>query len=80
MKNVCFENRAAKVILVGEKTEQSLIFSKKHFLGYSKSVGMGFYNICNTRGIAPAHADHYGQMIGFTEGQHQTVSFQTSGA
>lgn len=49
MKNVYFENRAAKVILVGEKTEQSVNFSKKHFLRYPKSVGMGFHNVGNTR-------------------------------
>lgn len=47
MKNVFFENRAAKVILVSEKTEQSRNFSKKHFLGYPKSIGMGFHDVGN---------------------------------
>lgn len=35
MKNVFFENRAAKVILVGEKTEWLVKFSKKHLIGWA---------------------------------------------
>lgn len=48
MKNVYFENRAAKVILVDEKTEQYLTFSKKHFLCHSESMRMCLHNVCDT--------------------------------